>query len=89
MAQKTVVKFNADVYPHVKNDITALTADELKAVDEEAKKRDIENAYEKVSAKSAGAKKTVQDEVKADEDQSKDTETANGTDTEASDEVKA
>ena len=46
----TLVTFNKDVYPHVKGDVVALTDEELKAVDDRAKKFDIKDVYEKGKA---------------------------------------
>ena len=43
----TLVIFNKDVYPYVKGDVVALTAEELEAVDNRAKKFDIKDVYEK------------------------------------------
>lgn len=44
----TLVKFIADVFPYCKNDVVALTDDELKRVDTVAKARDLGKAYETV-----------------------------------------
>ena len=44
----TLVIFNKDVYPYVKGDVVGLTDEELKAVDDRAKKFDIKDVYEKI-----------------------------------------
>lgn len=46
-----LVKFKADVYPHVKDDVVELDAKELKRVDEVADRRGIAQAYSEVKVK--------------------------------------
>jgi len=46
MSKTTLVTFTADVYPHVRGEVINIDNDELKRVDEVAKSREIESAYE-------------------------------------------
>ena len=67
----TLVTFNKDVYPYVKGDVVALTAEELEAVDNRAKKFDITDVYEKgKSVKKDEAQVSVEETV--DESQSRE-----------------
>lgn len=50
----TLVKFKADIYPHVKDDVVDLSDEELKAVKETAKKRDISTPFEELKVKKSG-----------------------------------
>ena len=60
----TLVTFNKDVYPYVKGDTVALTAEELEAVDNRAKKFDIKDVYEKgKSVKKDEAQVSVEETV--------------------------
>lgn len=46
----TLVRFLADVFPHVKDEVKRVAAEELKRVDAVAKERGLDKAYEAVKA---------------------------------------
>lgn len=57
MADKTtLVTFNQDVYPYCFGDVVALTDEQLKAVDAQAKQRSLTSAYTKGAHEADSAK---------------------------------